>query len=228
MDNRGEADSSLRKALGFAKKILQTEKPTRVEPLFTFPKEKKVLWIDRETKNAESKPFQPLFYFSTPTNIKGIPESLARDFIHFVPPEVYSSIIGDEDMGFRIDHENGNDRKSGSTIIRKYIPYFVELLQSIRKGNLKNVEFLVGRTDGFMAKTAMRLGFKRCWEEDKNTNQPAFSLFSNPDVLYDDRDYTVGISVSELSSIYNLDVKTPTAEDVLKRIIEIRQENRYA
>lgn len=191
------------------------EKSPDIKVIYQYPKSgEPILWIDQWTKEKDFKPW----YYSTSSSakdadIKTIPPSNIRNVAHFFPreaEEAYQRQKTEETSWL----EDEKFRSQSLSIIKKYIPAFVNLLGEIKNGTLQGVNYIIGETNYRMANMALAFGFKRCWEE--GYMQPNLSESMSDESM----SYKIGISVADLIDYYDLKDQIPTEELVRQKMKE--------
>lgn len=218
MDDDKEQSSLLDRIYDSVDRKLNIEKLDKIEIIYSYPRYgEPVLWVDLHTNDI---PFNAWYYSNTsstePDAIREIPASTNRSVIHFLPPQAIAALNRrtEEDPSWLYDEEFLS-KKPG--IVRQNLVAFVDLLNTIKKGELSDTEYLIGQTNFAMANFVLRLGFKRCWEGDaKKPNLVA-------PIKNEDSSYKIGVSVKELKDMYNLDNEVPTASSVINIIKRNKQ-----
>lgn len=191
------------------------EKSPNIKTVYQYPKfGEPILWIDQWTKEKDFKSW----YYSTSSSakdsdVKLIPGSNIANVIHFFPSEAeeaYKKQKTEETSWL----EDEKFRSQSLSIMKKYIPAFVDLLGKIKNGTLQGVDYIIGETNYRMANIVLALGFKRCWEEEYM--QPDLSV----PMTDESTSYKIGISVADLIDYYGLKDQIPTEELVRQKMKE--------
>ncbi|MDO8460870.1 MAG: hypothetical protein Q7S38_00335 [bacterium] len=215
-DNSSPIDrvfDSIGRKLGF-------EKSPDEKAIYQYPKQDEpVLWIDLLTRE---KPFKAWYYSidlsKDPESIRIIPESNTRSVIHFFPQEAEETYKRQTEENPWLDDPVFRNKRI--SITKQNITAFIDLLNTIKNGELEGTEYIIGETNYIMANFALGIGFKRCWQEG----------FNPPDLTMpmddEDHEYKIGVSVAELFEIYDLKNQAPTKGSVLKKIKENKAKNK--
>ncbi len=203
---------------------LGLEKSSEVKTIYQYPKQGEPrLWVDLLTKETNFKAWRYSVNDSVePEYLRTIPEATTRTVIHFFPPEAEEAYKRQTEEESWLD--DPEFRRKNVSIARNNLVAFVDFLKAVREHQFGETEFIVGETNYIMANFAMRLGFKRCWEEGYNPPD-----LTRP-VVNEDLEYKFGISVAALVELYDLDNQEPTESTVLEMVrknnARIKQENK--
>lgn len=216
-ENSGSIPSSVDRFFNSVDKKLGFEKAPDIKVIYQYTKnDKPVLWVDLLTKQPDQPDFKAWYYSPSglvdPKNIRTIPRGKTRSVIHFLPPEAEEAYKRQTEEASWLEDPIFREKKI--SIARGNIDAFIDFLNAIKEKKLGSTEYIIGETNYIMANFVLSLGFKRCWEEGYNP----------PDLTQPMRDeehnYKFGISISELTELYDLNNQSPTKESVISVIRE--------